>query len=382
MTQLQLQHRERGLQQGVTLIELMVAMVIGLIAVLAITQVTALSEGQKRTTTNGSDAQVNGAIALHMLQRDLQSSGYGLTTFAGAMGCTLKLRYGDATDYSWTVAPAIITAGTSAANGNSDSLQILYSTRSSYSTPTRVSAAHTQTGTLFTVDSHIGVLQGDVMMAVPQTWTTANWCSAFQASAAGSANVVQHAAATGLSWNPANLTLLFPAGGYAADSRVVNLGALTSHTYSVASTGLVLTTRSVTSTSTSSDLDGSNASVASSGIVLMKAFYGVDTNGDGKVDSYTQTTPTTAAGWQQVLSVRIAVVARSDQYEKSIVTTAAPEWQVGSAAAVPGSAICTFSSVTTDQCVTLPVSYLTDWQHYRYKIFDTVVPLRNVLWST
>jgi type IV pilus assembly protein PilW len=165
--------RERGLQHGVTLIELMVGLVIGLIGVLAITQVTALSEGQKRTTTGGSDAQVNGAISLHMLQRDLQTSGYGLTTFAGALGCTLKMRHSDGTNYSWTVAPVIITAGTSAANGNSDSVQILSSTRTSYSTPTRVSAAHTQTGNLFSVDSHIGVLACVVMLAAPETWSVA-----------------------------------------------------------------------------------------------------------------------------------------------------------------------------------------------------------------
>ena len=52
---------------GFTLVELMVAMVIGLVTTLVITQVLAFSEGQKRTTTSGSDAQVNGSLALYTL---------------------------------------------------------------------------------------------------------------------------------------------------------------------------------------------------------------------------------------------------------------------------------------------------------------------------
>ena len=24
----------------------------------------------------------------------------------------------------------------------------------------------------------------------------------------------------------------------------------------------------------------------------------------------------------------------------------------------------------------------TDWKHYRYKVFDTVVPLRNMIWKS
>ena len=69
----------RSSARGVTLIELMVGMVIGLLAVLVIAQVALLFEGQKRSTTGGSDAQVNGALSLQMLQRDLQIDESALT---------------------------------------------------------------------------------------------------------------------------------------------------------------------------------------------------------------------------------------------------------------------------------------------------------------
>jgi len=54
--------------RGFTLIELMVAVALGLLTTLVIAQVFLQSEGNKRTTTSGSDAQVTGALALYALQ--------------------------------------------------------------------------------------------------------------------------------------------------------------------------------------------------------------------------------------------------------------------------------------------------------------------------
>jgi type IV pilus assembly protein PilW len=32
--------------------------------------------------------------------------------------------------------------------------------------------------------------------------------------------------------------------------------------------------------------------------------------------------------------------------------------------------------------VTLKVDGNADWKHYRYKVYETVVPLRNLLWQS
>jgi type IV pilus assembly protein PilW len=76
-----------------------------------------------------------------------------------------------------------------------------------------------------------------------------------------------------------------------------------------------------------------------------------------------------------VQSVRLALVAQSGQYEKDNVTTANPVWDVGTAVPVAGSVACGAS-----KCITLAVNGPADWQHYRYKVYDVVVPLRNMLW--
>jgi type IV pilus assembly protein PilW len=80
-----------------------------------------------------------------------------------------------------------------------------------------------------------------------------------------------------------------------------------------------------------------------------------------------------------VLALKVAVVSRSDQYEKEEVTTTDPLWDVGLTSTIAGVAACGAS-----KCITLKIprtANSTDWKHYRYKVFDSVIPLRNMLWS-
>jgi Tfp pilus assembly protein PilW len=62
---------------GFSIVEIMVGMVIALLATIVIFQVFGVSEGIKRTTTNGGDAQQNGAVVLLTLERSLREAGYG-----------------------------------------------------------------------------------------------------------------------------------------------------------------------------------------------------------------------------------------------------------------------------------------------------------------
>ena len=69
-----------------------------------------------------------------------------------------------------------------------------------------------------------------------------------------------------------------------------------------------------------------SAEKLNSGIVLLKALYGRDTDGNGTVDVYDTTTPPDNASWRNVLAVRMVMVARSGQRERDEVTTAEPTW--------------------------------------------------------
>ena len=108
---------------GFTLVELMVGVTLALITTVIVAQVMLNSEGNRRTTTQGSDAQVNGALALYTVQRDLQMAGYGVVNNPAALGCEVRGQYGANAARTFTLAPVVITAGATA--NVSDSVTIL-----------------------------------------------------------------------------------------------------------------------------------------------------------------------------------------------------------------------------------------------------------------
>jgi type IV pilus assembly protein PilW len=98
---------------------------------------------------------------------------------------------------------------------------------------------------------------------------------------------------------------------------------------------------------------------------------------DGIVDVYDQVTPAPANGcdWLHVSSVRIALVGRNGQPDKNIVTTAAPTWAASVANNPAGSTMLPIDLTGTNAA--LAASGFT-WQNYRYKVFETTVPIRNI----
>lgn len=353
-------------QFGFTLIELMIGVLIGALSTLVIAKVFAFSEGQRRATATGSDAQVNGALALYAIQRDAEMAGYGLTQSLDALGCAVKSKFNGANLPDWTLAPVLITAG---AGGAPDSINLVGSATTRYSMPSRVVSNHLKTDTTFFTITTIGMAVGDLMVAVPQTFDNVNtYCSVFNVTSFAAGNQVIHA--SNATWNPPAGSEIFPNGGYPANSYLLNLGTVLARTYSIsANRTLRMTSFDSTTGAWAAPTD------LFPEIVQLQAFYGKDTDGDGVVDIYDKVLPTTNAGWRQIIAVRIALVARSSQFEKEPVTPSNPLWDVGTAVPVAGSAACGSS-----KCITLKVDTLTDWTRYRYRVYDVVIPLRNVLW--
>ncbi|RZL04118.1 MAG: prepilin-type N-terminal cleavage/methylation domain-containing protein [Rubrivivax sp.] len=366
-------------QAGFTLIELMVGLTLGMLTVAVITQVVVMAEGQKRTTTHGADAQLNGALALYAIQQEAQMAGYGVSANPAALGCNVRYNV-DGTAGSFTLAPVVIADG----SHGSDTITFLRSGKTSFSVPIRVSENHAQDGTAFVVQSSVGVAPGDLLMAVPVAPDASNWCSIVEASAGGTTTSIPHAANQG--WNPSASFL--PATGYPASSYLVNLGNPVLRQFALDATAQILQkselVRGTGAWSSAQDMHPQ--------IVMMKALYGKDTNDDGVVDSYDRATPSTNAEWRQVLSLRVLVVARSAQFEKDAV--ASPDidaanrsvvWDVGTTGVPVKDALDNAAAAchTGRQCLSVSLSFLgDDWAHYRYKVYDTVIPLRNRLWNS
>ncbi|MBT2324987.1 PilW family protein [Variovorax paradoxus] len=359
--------------RGVTLVELMIGLLVGLLATLVIAQALGFVESQKRTTTGGTDAQVNGALALHAIGRDVQMAGYGLSASATAIGCQIKAQ-NEGTDYTLALAPVVITDG---AGGAPDTIKVLSSNKP-YALPYLVTEDHPRTAANFFVGTALGIAVGDLMLAVPATVDAANWCSLFNVTGAngdeesrahgsgqGQNQIIHNSGSRG-PWNQPGGSTIFPAGGYPAGSYLLNLGNFIERTYAISATkSLTLQTKlwsALVAAPAPDDLFPH--------IVQLQALYGKDTNNDGVVDTWDNTTPALNdnAAWRQVIAVRIAIVARSDTYEKAIVTRANPQWEIGAASPV---SIDVGAGVADAEA-----------QHYRYKVFESIVPIRNVIWKS
>ena len=82
----------RILQRGMTIIELMVGLVVGMLLALAVFGIMAVAEGQRRSTTSVNTLSLDGQFAMQMLDKWVRSAGTGFTQSASyAFGCELPL---------------------------------------------------------------------------------------------------------------------------------------------------------------------------------------------------------------------------------------------------------------------------------------------------
>jgi len=332
---------------GFSLIELLVGLVIGMIAVIVMMQVLSVSEGHKRTTTGGNDAQNNGAIALYGLQRDLRQAGYGFNAFS-VIGCNVTLRAGVTAN---SLGPVVINhASIPAGDANTDTLLVTYGSTNDGPEGDRIEAQPGQT-----------------------TYTLAGFTSTggTPSFAAGQSVIAQSAT------RPSPCTLSVEAVTAVVNSNVsvgtgvlgvtggalFNLGqAPNVLAYAIRNGNLTVCNYMVNNCGGA--FNATHWVPLASNVVSLRAQYGRDTSAsmDGTVDVFDQTQPATACAWMRMRAARVVVVARSAQLEKDNVTTVAPTW-AGSGAT--------------------PINLSNDgnWQRYRYKAFETVAPLRNMAWT-
>lgn len=361
---------KRGRSRGMSLVELLVASAIGIIASLAIFQVFAVFEGQKRTTTSGGEAQTSGTLALYTVERDLRQSGYGFNT-PDLVGCTLQgwdQQVGAALTPS-TLAPALITQGTGSTPGVAgapDSVTVAYGNSDALPAGAVSVGVDTAAGDQFvkTVNALYGYRPGDHVVIAeagkPCTLAQINLTPPDTADNQRlnlEAGTFVNPYTTGTEPTRFNNPAGLPSTVYKAISaKVYNLGpSPTIKVFSVQNAQLM-----------SQALGAAAPTALFDNIVQFQAQYGKDTNNDGVVDVYNETTPATTTEWAAVLAIRVALVARSGLYEKDEVSP---------------PTIRLWEDSVNPPTTTGPVWTLTsDERHYRYKVFNTVIPLRNMIW--
>ncbi|MEQ1526942.1 MAG: PilW family protein [Gallionella sp.] len=346
-----------SLQVGFSLVEILVGLIIGLLATLVIMQVFSVFEGQKRSTTGSSDAQTSGGIGLYAIARDLQMAGYGLLPVGDtAITCDAPVVSAAATasgvPNASPLSPVIITDG---GGGASDSIAIRYGDSPIAGTPMTISAI---TGSDVTVDNNLGCETGIGIILTSQT--TCNITTI-----------------TGTSNMPASGVIsLGDTTGAVATTSLACLGRWTNNDYAVNAGNLEL-----------------NGDPIITGIVSIQAQYGIsatansnlvtqwkDATAGGDWDAATITT----ANRNRIKAVRIALVARNGLLEKEDVSATCSSYTTDAP-----TGVCAWSGTSsgTNPASDAPTLTLsndadgTSWKRYRYRVFETIIPLRNVIWS-
>jgi type IV pilus assembly protein PilW len=376
----------RILAKGFSLVEIMVGLAVGMVAMIVMMQVYGVFEGNKRSATGGSDAQSNGTIALYMIERDARMAGWGIGT-TGYENCSTSTTYSycDGSEECGGTEGSLglsFNAVTIADGGNDpDTLTIQYFADPNIGTfnfpaTTTISKTMPNPSSELDVDSVSGCFEGGMVLVSQGGHCTLMQITQIQKTALK----IQHNKGTAGIYNPSADYL--NENNWPAYTKGATLTC-----FPRASTGATFRIRYEIDKTSRNLLKSDNSpnvksvkEVVSPEILDMKAQYGITAGGKsqtiiGWVDATGATwTSPGAADRNRIKAIRIALVARSSQYEKpdtgkTCATTSAP--------ITTTSMVASWSSWANFN----PTNYPGDWQCYRYKVFETVIPLRNVLWA-
>jgi type IV pilus assembly protein PilW len=381
----------RAAQRGMTLIELLVAVLISLILSLAIFGVLAVSEGLKRTTTSVNDIDQAGNYAMYTIDKWVRSAGSGFAQSAAyAFGCTVHAsKSGTQILPAATAAPApfenINTTGTSGtfrlapiliapgqtlpavSNTASDALIVMAGSAGFGESP--VDYSDMSTASALTLTNTVSFKANDIVLAANTQGSAGTMapCMVQQVSAVAGKTVSlggAYASATIGSESLAAMPL---------ESTALNLGNIAGNNPPT----FVMIGVGADNTLFTYDLlqaSGTPLLPIAAGVFEMHALYGVDTDTNGTIDSWvdpsSSTTYTlaalmagdkTAAGLLQTIkAVRVGLITRTSLPEKDSVAPAT---------------LTLFSDVGATYTRTLTASE----RLFRYRTIESTIPIRNTM---
>ncbi len=326
-------------QSGFSLIEVMVGLVVSLLVSLVIMQVFAVFEEQKRSTSGTADAQTNGHIALYNLQRDVQLAGFALPIFSTSNS---PLQCTSFTPAGTDISPISIMDGGDA----SDTVTVRYGDADSGGSPSTISSVN---AAMARVLNNAACKVGDTAII-----SLADACSLTTVSSLDGS--------TGISFNTDSVV--------SPDASIACLGNWKTISYSI--NALQQLDRS--------ENDSAAANVAE--IVSLQAQYGI--SAEAKNNTISAWVNATGDTWEKpsnanrnrIKAIRVAIVARNGLLEKDQVSAAC-----SSLSSSNPSGLCAWAGTANNPAPAINLSNISNWQRYRYRVFTSIIPLRNVVWS-
>ena len=389
----------RQRQRGVTLIELMVSLVISMVLSLAVVVVLSTFEGRRRTLGAGADLDQAGSVAMFQVDRWVRSAGTGFAqSSAYAYGCPLYAAKSSGqilprasalpapfvgvdpgSSGVFRLAPVLILPGqTTPGAGNatttghtSDVLVLMSAGASNGNVPTAFSAAAVA-GQLNLVNT-VPFSANDLVLLTDKQPASGGGiapCLLTQAASTVSGGAAS-AMALGGTWYGASVdTVSLP--GYSDTGVAIDLGNPAANlppSFQLLGVGDHNTLYSYDLLQTS-DIP---LQARAEGVFEMHVLYGVDTDANGKPDTWVKAdsgsytvaalsagTSTAAGLLKTIKEVRIGLILRTALPEKDVVT---------------GTTLTLFSDLGSTLAFTRPLD--STEQHYRYRTVETTIPLRN-----
>lgn len=408
----------RGQSSGFSMIEILIGLAIGMLASLVVLQLFADNEARNRTASGSADAQTTGAITLYQMQSNIQRAGYGFNSRA-LFKCNVSWKVaktGATISKPVTLAPVSInptstSGGTTSAlipagDNDTDIVMVIYGNGNSQPEGSEILST---TAAVYNVRSPSMFNVGDRVIAA--RGTTADSCGT---------NTLAIDYVTAVDTTTGNVTVstapgaggktLFnlgagPNGANAVPTTAIPNNGPTILVYAIRSGVLTVCDFNVNDCSLAANSTSSSVWVPmSENIVSMRALYRKDASGnlwDGSTVTDEQTQPTSACTWARVWGIQLMLVTRSDEYDKNIVTRAntttvsstpalsaiagssalSPSWNTA-AFNTTATTLAAANRTTSNTAVVLGTDDTSDrsWRHYRYRAFQTLIPIRNVPW--
>ena len=339
--------------RGASLIDAIVGLAVAMIALVVVYQAFVATDTVRRNAASVADAQGAGAFALATLVTQIGNAGAGwagasrwLDTCPAAASITTSLR------------PIYVLITDGGAADRPDSLVLRQTFAHAIAFPAAI-ASSASAGTHFRAESPDGFAIGDRVVAITRMGNcVATTVTAVSAAVPGVVDVTN----TGIAIDLPVTTVLLDVGGATLASLLrFDLGSGALRTQDLA--------------------NGDTPVPLVSNVVNLKFQYGIDSDGDGALDTWVRADA--AGAWSpaavlaapratlaRVKAIRVGIVMRTENRERGLARDF--HWVLfdcddDDKSACPGRLEGTIAASASGS--------------YRYRVLEAVVPLRNVLWN-
>ncbi|MDR2244999.1 MAG: PilW family protein [Burkholderiales bacterium] len=365
-------------QKGTTLVELMVAVLIGTLSMYAVYQTFEVSERTKRTVASVGSAQISGLYSTFLLEESIQNAGSGLMANGTALAHCPNDPIGapdtpSGTSVALSLKPLPVVIDPTD-NANFDDIYVFGGRSSRNIVPLTVSGGN--------ADTPFGFKQDTVLVDVKGA------CAPYLVTADIAPQQATETVNTSVSAH-----VLGADGAPPDGASLIDLGEPSRLRFFVDDKNTLQV--EVWRLNPGLPTDGQWVRVRTDpvipGVMLLKAQYGIDTtvSATNRGTGVTNWVDATTAPWDmetlqeitsfvpaaQIKAIRLAIIVRADEPENSATFNQDTQFTV-------------FQNCPVGDCTAAPPIPITfdagsgpGGTTYRYRMYEKVIPLRNTIWN-